>query len=305
VGVASTGRLDELAAQLRPLVADENVLDAADRSTRFTPWSPEIQTRMRTVRTPEDHLSGARSVLVFGLRFHAEVLRWATRPPAEAVGPYAYQTYVTNWLGAVIGFRLVKRLEELGYAGVLTMDLTGTESVTANPRGPQPDLFSNRFAAIAAGLGHLTVSGHLATPQFGIRQRLFALVTTADLTPSLLAPGPARRGLCDTCDRRCVAACPTRALQDEEVRVTCAGAEFRFARLDLKRCDWSKRYGLVASEGFGFLGSKVESLPGPGPVTASQLDASLRLIDPIKKYRPVVAEPCVLVCPYASDDRTR
>jgi epoxyqueuosine reductase QueG len=297
VGVASAARVDALAAQLRPVFDGEEVLDATDRSVRFTPWDPEVTTRARKVRTCADWLPGARAVLVCGLRYHAAVPRWATRPPAEAVGPYAFQTYVTNWLGAVLAMRLVKRLEALGYQAVIATDLTGTDSWTANPRGPQPDLFTNRFAGLAAGLGQLTVSGALATPAYGLRQRLIAVVTDAPLTPSPLPPELAAAA-CGDCARPCLAACPSSAFSIAPVTLCYDGRSVVFHPRDARRCDWVKRYALMGDSGFKYLGSPLDE-PAPVEPTATDLAAALRQHDPIKKYRPVVAEPCVLACPLA------
>ncbi len=293
VGVAPAARLDELVPQLRPVFEGDR-LDASDRAHRFTPWDPEVTAARRTLKTPADWLPGARSVLVLGLRYHRDVLARATRPPAEAVGPYAFETYVTNWLATVLGMRLVQRLALFGHRGVVAMDLVGAASTSANPRGPQPDLFANRFAGLAAGLGTLTVSGLLATPGFGLRQRLVAVVTDADLAATPLAPaGPAR---CDTCDRPCVAACPARAITDEPVTVTCEGRSWTFRRIDAARCDWAKRYALMGESGFRYLGSEADVAP-PETITPKALAGALRQLDPIKRYRPAVAEPCVIRCP--------
>lgn len=300
VGVSPAARLDELAAQLGPVFERGEVLDAHDRSIRFTPWEPEISARRRSVKRPEDHLPGARSVFVFGLRLHREVVRRAARPPAEAIGPYAFQTYVTNWLGCVIGYRLVRRLEATGCRGVIALDLTGTESLAASPRGPQPDLFSNRFAGLAAGLGWLTVSGHLATPQFGIRQRVIAVVTDAQLRPSPVYRPDAAQDRCASCERMCVATCPSKAITAERVEVALEGQRFGFHRIDPLRCDWSKRYALTGESGYKYLGSNVDIAP-PEEITAPALAEALRAHDPIKKYRPAVAEPCVIHCPLAWD----
>ena len=302
VGVASTARLNELAPQLRAVFAGEKVLDADDRSTRFTPWEPEITVRQRRVKSASDWLPGAKSVLVFGLRLHERVLQFSARPPAEAVGPYAFQTYVTCWLGAVIGCRLVKRLEGLGYRAVITTDLTGTDSLTANPRGPQPDLFSNRFAGLAAGLGQLTVSGHLSTPQFGLRQRLLAIVTDAPLTASPL-PTSGQAEACAACDQPCVRRCPSHAITAQAVQLACEGRQYMFNRLNGKRCDWVKRYALMGESGFRYLGSRLD-VPPPKSITPADLTAALKQHDPIKKYRPVVAEPCVINCPLAISRKT-
>jgi epoxyqueuosine reductase QueG len=297
VGVAPADRMEELAGQLADHFDGDSVLEAVDRSIRFTRWEPQITQRQRAVRRPGDWLEGAKSVLVFGLRMHREVLQWATRPPAEAVGPYCFQSYATTWLNTVIGYRLTQRLGDFGYAGVMTTDLSGTASVMASPRGLLPDQFSNRFAAVAAGLGWLTTSGHLATSQFGLRQRCLAIVTDAPLTASPLVSPAAEMDLCRECDERCVAACPTQAFTAQRVELTCEGHQYAFLRTDPKRCDWAKRHALVAKSGFGYLGSPLDE-PPPEPITPEALADALRQHDPIKKYRPVVAEPCVIECPY-------
>jgi epoxyqueuosine reductase QueG len=299
VGVAPVSRLEEMVPQLRP-VFEVDVLDASDRSPRFMPWMPEVAWRRRTLKTPGDWLPGARSVLVFGLRYHREVLRWATKPPAEAVGPYAYETYVTHWLGAILGYRLIRELSRFGHAGVMTADLTNTASVTASPRTPQPDLFANRFAALAAGLGYLTVSGHLATPQFGLRQRVVAIVTDAPLAASPLVAPAADDVRCARCDRRCVSACPSRAIAAREASVACEGVSWRFNVVDALRCDWVKRYALMGGGGYKYLGSSVDIAP-PETIAPEALSEALRQLDPIKKYRPVAAEPCVIQCPLATE----
>jgi len=295
VGVTSTERVDAIVARLRPLFEGEEILDAEDKSVRFTPWEPGITVRRRRLTTAGDYLPDAKSVLVFGLRMHEKVLAFATHPPAEAVGPYAFQTYETAWLGATLGGRIVNWLRDAGYRAALTFDLTGTDSFTANPRGPQPDLFGNRFAGLAAGLGQLTVSGHLATPAFGLRQRVVAIVTDAPLQPSPLPPA-GQPDACRDCGRMCIATCPSKAITATSVELVCEGRTYSFNRIVGRRCDWVKRYALMGDSGFRFLGSPID-VPAPEQPGPVELEAALRRHDPIKKYRPVVAEPCVVNCP--------
>ncbi|MDD4870767.1 MAG: hypothetical protein PHR77_09425, partial [Kiritimatiellae bacterium] len=243
-----------------------------------------------------DYMPDAKSVIVLALRFNQEVLRQATKPPAEAVGPYAFQTYVTNWLGKMLGVRIIKLLENYGYKGILVTDQMRTESRIANPRGLQEDALANRFAAVAAGLGALTVNGRVATPQFGTSQRFLAIVTNADLVPSPVVSG-SDDTLCAQCEKTCVQACPTKAFKKEFIEFTCEGMKFRFLDTKPMLCDWSKRYALVPESGFGYLGSTVNEIPSENPSEA-ELDKALRKINPLIKSRPAVAEPCVLKCPY-------
>ncbi len=76
----------------------------------------------------------------------------------------------------------------------------------------------------------------------------------------------------------------------------CEGRHYAFSRRDGQRCDWVKRYALMGDSGFAFLGSTVNLAP-PDSIDPETLADALRRHDPIKKYRPVVAEPCVIHCP--------
>jgi hypothetical protein len=57
----------------------------------------------------------------------------------------------------------------------------------------------------------------------------------------------------------------------------------------------------MGESGFKYLGSRVDIGPGV-EVTPEKLAKGLVTLDPIKKYRPVVAEPCVICCPYGNVD---
>ncbi len=299
IGISSISRLNDIAAQIRPCFDGQEILVAEDKAAPFSEYVPEIRTEKRKILVPDDYLPGARSVIVIALRYHEEVFKHAAKPPAEAVGPYAFQTYITNWLATVIGIRLIKKLEAFGYKGVMTADLMGSGSFIANPRGPQEDTFSNRFAAVAAGLGYLSLSGRPVTLEFGIRQSFMAIITDAELAQSTLRSSDTAGYLCAHCNKECITSCPSKAIKEEEVRINCEGLEYRFNQIDNGLCDWAKRYALIAKCGFGYIGSKTDIYPG-SKVTKRKLCSALKKLDPIKKYRPVVAEPCVLNCPYAN-----
>ncbi len=296
-GVSSAERLADIARQVKPAFEGKKRLIARDKSIPFTPWDPEISSRTVRIYTPADYLPGAKSVIVFGVRYHREVLRWAAKPPAEAVGPYAFETYVTYRIASIIGVRLVKKLQALGYKAVISDDLLGTASFTANPRSLQPDLFSNRFAAVAAGLGILTQGGHAASGEFGLNQRFTAVVTDAVLDESSLIDPDSVNNLCKTCDQSCITSCPVHAFTGEALSLSLNGCSYTMQLTDPVRCDWSKRYALVKESGFGYLGSPLDAFPEE-EITPEDLSQALRGHDPVKKYRPVIAEPCVLACPY-------
>jgi epoxyqueuosine reductase QueG len=295
VGVASARRIASVAEQLKPHFEGRRYFRAVDKSHRFKVWEPEIVEDRMHVFDAEDYLPGAKSVIVFGLRYHSKVLEFAAKPPAEAVGPYAFQTYITRWHGTLLASKIAMRLNEMGHRAAITADLMGLGSAIASPRDFIEDLFSNRFAAVAAGLGTLAKSGRVLTPEFGSRQRFMAVVTDAELGEDAISDSIPE--LCGNCDL-CVGACPTAAISSREIGFACDGVEFRFREIDRNLCDWSKRYALSGESGFKYLGSKLDESP-EGKVTAAKLAAALKKHDPIKKYRPVACEPCMTACPYS------
>lgn len=300
VGVSSARRISAIAEQLRGHFEGEKYLEARDKSHPFKPWNPEITEQVRHVFAAGEYLPGAKSVIVVGLRFHKKTLEFAGKQPAEAVGPYAFLTYVTRWQGGLIASRIAKKLNNLGYKAVITGDLMGLGSAIASPRGYIEDMFCNRFAAVAAGLGTLTESGRVSTADFGIRQRFMAIITDAELSENALVSD--KPELCASCGGRCLQACPTKAMTAEKITFTCDGVAFSFNRIDTNRCDWGKRYALSGDEGFKYQGSLLNE-PIEGKITEESLAAALKKHDPIKKYRPVVCEPCVLDCPYSRAQR--
>jgi epoxyqueuosine reductase QueG len=295
VGISSARRISSVSEQLKKYYEGEKYLKAVDKSHPFKTWEPEITEETRHVFNAEEYLPGARSVIVIGLRFHKKVLEYATKPPAEAVGPYAFQTYVTRWQGGLMASKIARKLNHLGYRSVITADLMGLGSAIASPRGYIEDMFCNRFSAVAAGLGTLTKSGRLLTDDFGIRQRFIAIITDAEMDEDQVVS--AKPELCVDCER-CINVCPTHAISGNDIIFECDGAKFSYKRIDTNLCEWSKRYAISGESGFKYLGSPLDEAP-IGKITPETLSAALKKHDPIKKYRPVVCEPCVIGCPYS------
>ncbi len=99
------------------------------------------------------------------------------------------------------------------------------------PAGPD-GFVSLRIMGVAAGLGELGHSKVFLTPQFGPRQRIFAIFTDAELEATPLFEG----AVCDGC-MECVRECEACAIGEErDVTFTIEGREFAHAALDTKRC---------------------------------------------------------------------
>ena len=292
--VSPAARLDALQPALTELFGAMAKLDARDVSHRFMPYEPRVTEGTVQIKRPEDHLAGARSVVVVGLRLPRASVERTALPPAESVGPYAFAQYESTNLLRLTALRIMRWLEDRGHRATLSFDLCGTGSVVGNPRGDQPDAFANRFAAVAAGLGHLSRAGFVVSPELGALGRYVAVITDAEITADNVVDAPELTVACEGCDR-CVGACATNAF-DGLVTVDVAGSEQRFAPIERTRCDWSKRYSLWGDEGVNFLGWEL-NLPAPEVITADALADALRQQPAIPKYRPCNFEACLMACP--------
>ncbi|MFW6066529.1 MAG: hypothetical protein ACOC9S_06885 [Planctomycetota bacterium] len=108
---------------------------------------------------------------------------------------------------------------------------SGRRTRSDQPAGPD-GMVSLRVIGVAAGLGELGHSKIFLTPQFGPRQRVFAVFTDAVLEPTPLFEGQ----VCDGC-MECVRACQACAIGDSrDVSFTIENKEYSHAPLDTDAC---------------------------------------------------------------------
>ena len=84
--------------------------------------------------------------------------------------------------------------------------------------------------------------------------------------------------------------------------VELEGTQYSFRKIDINRCNWAKRYSLIASEGNQYTGWDLnEAYPENADLKTlrSKLDESLRKVPQIEKIRPCNFEQCLLECPYS------
>jgi epoxyqueuosine reductase len=169
---------------------------------------------------PRSIFGGTRSIIALGCR----MVRGALKTIEEGNYWQAYNCDSYQYLNEVLAPHMLRKivmfLEDLGYTSVPIHNPFGArQGRPVRPGGTQPDgQMSLRVVGCAAGLGELGLSKLLLTPQFGPRQRVFAVLTDAVLEPDpLIAPGT----VCDRCGS-CIKACPAAAMarQDPlEVRI--------------------------------------------------------------------------------------
>jgi hypothetical protein len=140
----------------------------------------------------------------------------------------------------------------------------------------------------------LTRCGQVADPAAGVRMRYLAIATDAELPADAVIEDDSFVEARHDC-RRCLDACRADAFGAEPVSVAVDGVTERFHKVDRLRCDWAKRYSLVAEAGTGYLGWDVDIAP-PDPMTPEALAEALKRQPPIAKYRPCNVERCLLAC---------
>jgi ferredoxin len=269
-------------------------LDIADLCRRMGGKRTDAQVTQgnREIGEPRDYLENALNVVVVGVSFPAGIMDRTGLPPAEAVGPHSMFAHdCSGKIAGEVAFDLAKRLSDYGYRAVPVADLARTASKVAHTFGHMDDLWCSRYAAVLAGLGEIGWHGSVLTPEFGVRQRFFCVVTDAPLVASPLYEG---NPLCDGC-KQCVASCPVRAIADDGVSVTLGGKTWTQARIERLRCDWSKRYALVGDEGPKHMGCTHNIMP-PDVVTPESIVEAMQQMDPLQKRIPCIAEPCLIAC---------
>jgi epoxyqueuosine reductase QueG len=176
-----------------------------------------------------------RSVVAVAVRHARGTLKTAEE------GTY-FQAYVCDsywYLNEVVAPQVLRAavlaLEDKGYTGVPVHNPfrshVGRQLREDQAWGPD-GMVSLRLVGVAAGLGELGHSKVLLTPQFGPRQRVFAVFTDAELEPTPLFTG----SICDGCVA-CARECEAGAIGEERsVRLKIEGQEYAHAPFDQDAC---------------------------------------------------------------------
>jgi len=179
---------------------------------------------------PEAVLSGARSVISFlVLEPEDKIMDYLSK---RDPGPYREHFYENIQLLGRVGLVLAEALRTRGY-GAEPLSPNGVYRPGSDlVRGLKPP-FPHRYAAVAAGLGAIGLSGNVMTPEYGARVYLSSVITDAPLEPD----GPLDENPCDNCNM-CLHACPGQFMSlKERVTFTLGGRQITHAKKGLHaRC---------------------------------------------------------------------
>jgi len=190
-----------------------------------------------------DFLPGAESVISMGIKYSLGVqlshrIGMANRRFRHVAFSYRWFGYgqLNMYFLDRAAFLVTRLLEKEGHVAVPIV-ASGVETMR-NLVGP----FSNRHAAVAAGIGEFGWNGLCMTHDAGPRARFVSVITTAKLEPDPMCDGP---GLCnlDKCrelgkgELICVRVCPMDAFSTEKSqKLTIGDREFEYALLDKYKC---------------------------------------------------------------------
>lgn len=261
-------------------------------------YSPIVKKEKLVLKTPQDYLEGAKSVIVLGLHFPDTPLDIAKITPAESIGPYAFVQFESLNLLADIGYRICKKINDCGYRTNFSYDLTALASKVLSSRGLLPDMRANSYAGMLAGLGYIGKNGCLITKNLGQRQRLLAIVTDFEFPSDPLYEG---ENFCKGCDE-CIKHCPVSAIKRKVKKVEIEGIKFEIPRVDEFTCDVAKRYALVGKEGPAYMGSKVDTTISEKS-TETLIKKLLETDWGVQKRHLNICEECIRICPFKGKRR--
>jgi epoxyqueuosine reductase len=169
---------------------------------------------------PAELLPGARSVLTFGVRLLDRVLEWPELFKGSPLIPEECRLEALNALFYdrsgydivndrlnQIALTLANHLEDLGYPSLF---FPATYGALPQKMPRLPGMFSQRHAAVRAGLGEFGLNNVVVTARYGPRIRFNSVITAAPLSPS---PLPAAKTCRGTDCRRCLDECPGRVFR--------------------------------------------------------------------------------------------
>jgi epoxyqueuosine reductase len=244
---------------------------------------------------PTDILPGAKSVIVMAARLSQGVVQTIFRAHEDGMrnlmcvyGSYGYSLFPNFYL-KFAAFSMARFLEKRGHMS------------TPLPSGPGSAgaPFSNRHAAVAAGIGYFGWHGLVIAPDYGPRLRIVSVITRAELEPDPLIPIPKA---CDPVKCGiCVKICPSHAISAKASK-TCKidNEEYTYTSLNLAACQ-------IATEGLTEKTLALNNYPMPDhEITMGDLEEARSNMDPRQKHEVIGTSPayhcgkCLAYCPIGS-----
>ena len=151
---------------------------------------------------PKAHLPSAKSVICFGIHHPDASVEWCGEPNPNY--PEAFQIGMIPKLDTMC-FRIAKWLEQNGYPTIAQPCTTyWRHRKYKDIPYEHAASFSHMAAFVACGLGEYGYHGMVLSPEYGPRERIISIITSADLEPDPLYTGPALCDQCKLCAKFCI-----------------------------------------------------------------------------------------------------
>lgn len=190
---------------------------------------------------PRAHLPEARSVICFGIHHPDASVEWCGEPNPNY--PEAFQIGMIPKLDTMC-YHIAKMLEAEGYPTIAQPCTTyWRHRKYKDIPYEHAATFSHMAAFVACGLGEYGYHGMVLSPEYGPRERIISIITSAELEPDPLYRGPA---LCDGC-KMCARMCIGKNYDEEKlndpkfIEFEIEGKKFRYPNINRWRCFYGEQ----------------------------------------------------------------
>lgn len=190
---------------------------------------------------PCAHLPEAKSVICFGVHHPDASVEWCGEPNPNF--PEAFQIGMIPKLDTMC-YRITKMLENEGYPTI------GQPCTTYWRHRKYKDIpyehaatFSHMAAFVACGLGEYGYHGMVLSPEYGPRERIISIITSAELEPDPLYDGAPLCDGCMMCARNCIGQnYDLEKLNDPKfIEFEIEGKKFRYPNINRWRCFYGEQ----------------------------------------------------------------
>ena len=190
---------------------------------------------------PKAHLPEAKSVICFGVHHPDASVEWCGEPNPNY--PEAFQIGMIPKLDTMC-YRIAKMLEKEGYTNVAQPCSTYWRHRNyKNIPYEHAASFSHMAAFVACGLGEYGYHGMVLSPEYGPRERIISIITSAELEPDPLYDG---EPLCDKC-KMCAKNCIGLNYEEEKlndpkyIEFEIEGKNFSYLNINRWRCFYGEQ----------------------------------------------------------------
>ena len=240
---------------------------------------------------PTDLLPDAKSVIVMAVKLSLGAVQTIFRAHEDGLreamciyGTYGYALF-PNYFLKFAAYQMARFLEKKGHMS------------TPLPSGPGSAgaPFSNRHAAVAAGIGIFGWSSLVLTPDYGPRIRIVSVITRAEIEPDPMYSGP------EICNPEkcgiCIKVCPTHAISPTRNKtVNIGGQEINYGWVDFPTCS-------VGTEGLTKKTLALKDVFVSENPTREDVEEARRQMDPRQRMELIGGVPayhcgkCLAYCP--------